>query len=111
MRGFRIFPDPGVLPKFPPHRRGARIVIELQGRPPHKDSSFSIRNPRHPRYDSFVRLRRAAIKAMGGRKWCEGAIEMSLTVKGKSLDRPLVDYVGGVMDTLDGSHGPAFTYL
>ena len=28
-----------------------------------------------------------------------------------SLDRDLLQYVGGVMDTLDGSHGPEFTYL
>jgi hypothetical protein len=28
-----------------------------------------------------------------------------------ALERDLLDYVGGVMDALDGSHGPGFTYL
>jgi len=27
------------------------------------------------------------------------------------MERPIVESVGGVMDTLDGSHGPSFTYL
>jgi hypothetical protein len=28
-----------------------------------------------------------------------------------TLERDLLDYVGGVMDALDGSHGQGFTYL
>ncbi len=50
---------------------------------------------------------------MAGRAWYFGPVELQLTVFGpNSLDRrSLNDYLGGIMDTLDGSTGQTFTYL
>lgn len=50
---------------------------------------------------------------MNGRKWSDGCISINLSIfapqmeKGRCLD----DYLGGIMDSLDGSHGYSFTYL
>jgi hypothetical protein len=107
----KLFPDPGVLPKYPEPKIGEKIIIEVAGEPPIKDYHFSIRNPKHRKYDSFLRLRKKAIKAMNGRKWSEGYIKMNFTFFSPKLDRSLNDYAGGIADTLDGSHGPSFTYL
>jgi len=105
--------DPGQLPTKPPPDPGDSITIELPGLPPHKEIRQSIRNVTHPRYEAFVALRRAATDAMDGRAWYLGPVQLDLTVYARS--RPdnvlLIDYVSGVMDTLDGSHGPSFTYL
>lgn len=105
--------DPGPLPSAPAPQAGESIEVRLQGLPPFKDESFSIRNPLHRHHDRFVTLRRAAVGAMAGRLWSHGAIRLDLEVHAPSMEsgRALVDYVGGVMDTLDGSHGPNFTYL
>jgi hypothetical protein len=105
--------DPGPLPTRPSPEHGESFTIELSGLPPYKDISQSIRNVSHPRYDSFVALRRAAIDAMDGRAWYRGPIQLDLTIHAPALhkNRTLTDYLGGVMDTLDGSHGPTFTYL
>lgn len=107
----KLYPDPGVLPTKPSPIPGEKIVINLSGLPPFKDTRFSIRNPKHPKYDSFVRLRQAAIEAMSERKWFDGAVKMTVTIFSKPLARSLIEYVGGIMDTLDGSHGSNFTYL
>lgn len=50
---------------------------------------------------------------MGGRKWYDGAIKMCFTLFAECFEhkKKLLDYDDGIMDTLDGSHGPAFTYL
>lgn len=50
---------------------------------------------------------------MAGRAWYFGPVELHLTVFGpNSLEQwTLGDYVGGVLDTLDGSSGQTFTYL
>ena len=50
---------------------------------------------------------------MDGRAWYFGAIALDMTIFGPThLDRwRLNDYMGGVMDTLDGSSGQTFTYL
>jgi hypothetical protein len=42
-----------------------------------------------------------------------GAVSLSLTMYAPEFEkrRDLIDYVGGIMDTLDGSHGCEFTYL
>ena len=105
--------DPGVLPSRPPPQVGETLTIELQGLPPYKDISRSIRNLCHPRYDAFMALRRAAIAAMDGRAWYHGPVQINLTIYTPTLhpSRSLIDYIGGVMDSLDGSHGPTFTYL
>lgn len=107
----KLIPDPGVLPSFPPPKPGEKIKIYVEGEPPVKDRSFSIRNPKHPQYDSFIKLRKAAIKVMKGRKWYDGPVKLSFTYFAPELNKPLIDYVGGIMDTLDGSHGLTFTYL
>jgi len=50
---------------------------------------------------------------MGGRAWYFGPIGLDLTIHAPKLhpNRSLNDYMGGVMDTLDGSSGFTFTYL
>ena len=105
------FPSPGVIPTLPAPRVGEKVIIPVKGLPPYKDLSFSIRNPNHPSYASFVELRNEAIKVMGGRTWYDGAVQLNLTLNAPSLDRNLSDYVGGIEETLDGSHGMTFTYL
>jgi hypothetical protein len=105
--------NPGVLPTLPAPAAGERIAFRVDGLPPYKDLSHSIRNVAHPRYQSFAALRSAATAAMNGRAWNFGSIRLSLTIYAPSLhpSRGLVDYMGGVMDTLDGSSGFTFTYL
>lgn len=105
--------DPGSLPRRPAPAAGESLVFEVPGEPPVKTRRQSIRNERHPRHRSFVALRQTAIRAMAGRAWYFGPVELCLTVfRPCSLDRwSLVDYLGGIMDTLDGSSGPTFTYL
>lgn len=111
MKPLGLVPDPGQLPRKPAPKAAERIRFSVSGLPPYKDSRFSIRNPKHPKHKSFLELRTAATRAMNGRKWYDGPVELKLVVRSKFLKRPMLDYVGGVMDTLDGSHGPSFTYL
>jgi hypothetical protein len=58
-------------------------------------------------------LRRAASEAMDGRRWTDLAISMKVCLFAPCLEKgkTILDYVSGIMDTLDGSHGPHFTYL
>jgi hypothetical protein len=105
--------DPGLLPTRPAPRPGETLLLEVPGVPPVKTRRQSIRNQGHPQHSSFITLRRAAIRAMGGRAWYFGPVRVRLTVFGpSSLDRwSLILYLGGIMDTLDGSSGRTFTYL
>lgn len=104
--------DPGVLPTRRAPKTGDVIRIEVEGPPPAKTIHQSIRNANHPMHESFVKLRRTAIAAMAGRAWVFGPVAVNLTLFGLSKDGPsIVDFMGGVMDTLDGSSGPTFTYL
>ena len=105
--------DPGRTPTLPAPEPGAKIEFLVAGLPPYKETSRSIRNPKHPRYDSFVALRNAATKAMNGCAWYRGPIQLDMVIYAESLheNKRLVDYLAGVMDTLDGSSGPSFTYL
>ena len=105
--------DPGSLPTDAPPKPGDSLSISLTGLPPCKELGRSLRSVEHPRYAAFVALRRAAVEAMRGRAWYRGPVQLHVAVYGPSLpeNRRLLDYVGGVMDTLDGSHGPTFTYL
>ena len=50
---------------------------------------------------------------MGGRQWFCGAVGLSLLMFGPESLHWLAanEYIGGIMDTLDGSHGRHFTYL
>ncbi len=48
---------------------------------------------------------------MGGRGWYGGPIEIDFTLYAPMLNKALVGYLGGIFDTLDGSHGFTFTYL
>jgi hypothetical protein len=107
------YPYPGIMPDKPPPSSGDQIVIQVAGLPPYKDISFSIRNPKHKYYERFVKLREAATKAMAGRCWYHGGIVFTLKVQYIRLDddKTPLDYIGGIMDSLDGSHGPSFTYL
>lgn len=110
---FSLFPDPGPIPTLPPPRPGEVIEITGVGYPPKKDRSFSIRNVRHGKYRAFVDLRRKAIEAMDGRAWYDGPVELDFTLYSPTFTPyyEVTRYAGGVMDTLDGSHGPTFTYL
>jgi hypothetical protein len=107
----RIHPNPGNLPTGAPPEPGDKLVIRVKGNPPIKDISFSIRNPKHPKHNTFKTLRFQATKAMAGKRWYTGAVELIFTYHAKDLNRNLVDYISGIMDTLDGSHGETFTYL
>lgn len=105
--------DPGAVPTAPAPAKGERLVIEVAGLPPYKEMRQSIRNTQHPRYGSFVALRRAATQAMAGRAWYFGPIGIELTLYAPRLHKgcSAMDYMAGTMDTLDGSSGPTFTYL
>jgi hypothetical protein len=105
--------DPGSLPTKKSLSPGEELHIQLDGLPPIKKQGMSLRNPKNPRYDAFVALREAATKAMNGRAWYFGPVALDLTIYDKNkLDSwGLNDYMGGIMDTLDGSSGIHFTYL
>lgn len=110
---FAVFPDPGKLPTAPPPKVGDHFTLSLPGLPPRKQKHRSCRNPKHPHYDRFVRLREAATEAMRGRQWFLGAVGLDLLMFGPERLHWLLanEYIGGIMDTLDGSHGTNFTYL
>lgn len=60
----RLLPyDPGPLPTLPAPKRGEFIEFQVSGLPPFKDTSSSIRNPKHRCYDRFAALRTAAANA------------------------------------------------
>lgn len=105
--------SPGALPTKPAPQRGERLIIEVSGLPPYKEVRRSIRNATHPIHPLFVDLRRAATRAMAGRAWYRGPVRLDLTICSRRLHqgRSVLDYMSGVMDTLDGSHGFSFTYL
>jgi len=105
--------DPGILPSAPPPRPGDTISVRLDGLPPYKDEHFSIRNPRHKIHARFMALRQGAIQAMSGRAPYRGAIGLDFVMHTPEFEknRTLTDYMGGIMDALDGSHGAQFTYL
>ena len=50
---------------------------------------------------------------MCGRAWYFGAIRMDFALFAPGFERGLIllDYAAGIEDTLDGGHGPGFTYL
>jgi hypothetical protein len=108
---YLLFPDPGPLPTLPPPASGEQIRVLVPGLPPHKDLHFSIRNPKHRRYQRFVDLRNAAIAAMAGRAWYLGPVGLTFNILTSEMEHSLGDFFGGVADTLDGSHGQYFTYL
>ena len=119
---YELFPNPGTLPTKPPPSPGEQITICVEGLPPYKDSYRSLRNVRHPNYEAFVKLREAATERMAGRAWYEGPVALTMVICRRAFHpqeatsrsvngRPLVDYLGGVFDSLDGSHGRTFTYL
>jgi hypothetical protein len=105
------YANPGVLPTKSAPSPGEVIELRLDGLPSFKELHRSVRNPKHPRYDAFLRLREAAIAAMNGRECYSGPVAMDFCLHAPRLQRRLLDYVEGVEDTLDGSHGPSFTYL
>jgi hypothetical protein len=105
--------DPGRLPTVPAPHAGEVIEFTVEGWPPWKDISASIRNRSNRQHATFSRLRDAAIAAMNGRAWYAGPISLDVTVRCPE-DQPrrgLVDHLGGIMDTLGGCHGHSFTYL
>jgi hypothetical protein len=114
LASMRLVPNPGVLPTRPSPKTKERIEIRLSGMPPYKQLRCSLRNPAHRDYGRFVKLRNVATKAMRGRRWTDNGVEVRLTVHAPSPEirsGKVADYLGGVLDTLDGSHGDGFTYL
>src|SRR6476620_599631 len=105
--------DPGRLPRLPAPAAGEVLKIAVEGYPPYKDINQSIRNRNHPHHADFKALRNAAYTAMAGRAWTFGPVGLDLTVYAPGLPPrcSLLDYMGGVMDTLDGSSGYTFTFL
>jgi len=108
-----LCPDPGYVPTRTAPKRGEKIVIRVLGFPPFKELRASLRNPCHRHYSRFVGLRKAATKVMRGRKWSDGPILLRFSMFAPSFEKgkTLNDYLAGVLDTLDGSHGFHFTYL
>ena len=104
---------PGVLPSRSAPAAGDSIIVYVKGLPPYKDKNFSIRNQRHKIFIRFEMLREIAIESMGGRAPYRGPVRLDLVMYGAGFEqnRGLLDYMGGIMDTLDGSHGQSFTYL
>jgi hypothetical protein len=109
----KLRPYPGPLPSKPSPRAGQKIIIEVSGLPPYKQIRASIRNPRHPHHTRFLKLREAALKVMGGRRWTDRPVSVNLTMYAPAFEerRVLCEYLSGVNDTLDRSHGECFTYL
>jgi hypothetical protein len=105
--------DPGVLPSSPAPSAGEQIALKIEGFPPYKDLHFSLRNSRHKNYPRFVILRQAAIKAMAGRAPYRGGVRLDFVMHAPDFEtnRGQADYLGGILDSLDGSHGKEFTYL
>jgi hypothetical protein len=105
--------DPGQLPTRPAPAEGEVIEIAVEGYPPYKDIKQSIRNRDHPYHADFKALRTAAYKAMSDRAWTFGPVRIDLAIYAPSLPlgRSIVDYLSGVMDTLNGSSGDTFTFL
>jgi hypothetical protein len=106
--------NPGVLPNKKPPNLGDKIEFRVDGQPPIKNHHFSLRNPKNKKYDDFVRLRNAATTAMNGRAWYFGAIGLEVTLyypSSTDIDVNLINFIGGIEDTLDGSSGVYFTYL
>ena len=91
------------------------MQFRVEGYPPIKDKHFSIRNIRHPKHSRFQVLRQCAIEAMDGRACYEGPVRLEIILHTPNLEQSAFDavtgYGGGIMDTLDGSHGYTFTYL
>jgi len=89
------------------------MSFRVEGLPPYKDRHFSIRNKRHKIYGRFKDLRKIAINAMNGRAPFRGAVGLDIVIHAPELEskKSLNDYMGGVMDTLDGSSGVEFTFL
>lgn len=105
--------NPGVLPTKPAITVGDLIEFKVDGYPPYKDTHFSIRNIKHKDNYRFIKLREAGILAMNGRAWSHEPIKMDFILYAPAFEegKNLNDYIGGIMDTLDGSSGGSFTYL
>ncbi len=110
----KILPyDPGVLPTAHAPKKGSLIIIKVDGYPPYKDRHFSIRNSKHKIHKRFKLLRQNAVECMNGRAPYREAIGLDIIMYAPGFETPksMLDYVGGIMDSLDGSHGVNFTYL
>lgn len=105
--------EPGALPTKAAPKSGEVLEFYVEGLPPYKDRSQSIRNAKHKDHYRFKQLRTKAIQAMAGRAWTFGGIQLDIKIFANedNLDKTLNDYLAGIMDTLDGSSGHTFTYL
>jgi len=88
--------------------KGKTISFDVLGVPPHKDTSFSIRNSKHSNHDRFLAIRKAAKRAMGKIPYYKGSVKIVFHYRRESGSRSLNDYLSGICDSLDGSHGFTF---
>lgn len=105
---------PSALPTLPSPAAGDSISFRVDGVPPYKDTSFSIRNRSSPQHQQFLRLRAAAAIAMNGRAWTSQAVNLTARIRASAALRErhtALRFFSGIMDTLDGSHGQTFTFL
>lgn len=101
----------GIIPIKPAPLKNEIIQFKVEGVPPIKQWSFSLRNIKSSQYQAFEKLRIAALAAMNERAWYEDEIILDITIYMKDISKvSLNPYVGGIMDTLGGSHGFAFTF-
>ena len=76
--------NPGLIPTKQAPVAGDKISFTVEGLPPKKELSRSIRNIIHPRYKAFSDLRKAASKAMGK------GIEISWILRARRYWTPIV---------------------
>jgi len=95
------YPNPGVLPTKSAPSPSDVIELRVDGLPSFKELHRSIRNPKHPRHDAFLRLREAAIAAMNGRECYSGPVAMDFCLHAPRLQRRLLGTVAGVEDVID----------
>lgn len=108
-----VDPIIGTIPIKKPPSKKEKIFITVDGLPPAKNLSISIRNKKSKDFESFKKLRLAGLKAMKGRRWYDGPIKIFVTylVPDQGFRMIGKNYIGGILDTLGGSHGFTFTYL
>jgi len=89
----------------------AKIKFIVEGIPPYKDFSRSIRNYQHPDHDRFLKLRKTAKVAMKNREYHRGPVAIKFHYIRKEGKRKIWEYLSGILDSLGGSHGFTFHWV
>lgn len=96
---WKVAQQPGRSLNLPPPQAGETLGLSIDGLPPYKERRFSIRSPRHKDHRRFLALREVGTWAMAGPAWVTGPVRLAIRVFSPCLERDLIEYVGGVMDT------------